>query len=116
MSDQPVLTSLHDLTERLQELHQRTRETPLFNPVFQLSLDISRKLEKGEMDIAALSGLVDELEGRSLEARAERLRNLLAPEDAEARLSSAVRADENFEAYRAFWARLARGAFDSGGQ
>lgn len=99
---EPTLASMSD---RLSELHTRTRETPLFNPVFQLSLDISRKLENGEMDIAALSGLVDELVGRSLEARAERLRTLLAPDDAEARLSSAVRADEDFEAYRAFWER-----------
>ena len=36
------------LEARLGELHQRTRETPLFNPVFQLSLDLSRALEGGD--------------------------------------------------------------------
>ena len=47
------------LRERLEALHERTRETPLFNPVFQLSLDISRRLEGGEIDlrqIAAMGG------------------------------------------------------------
>ena len=28
------------LTHRLRELHERTQETPLFNPVFQLAQDI----------------------------------------------------------------------------
>ena len=54
------LTTLAHLSERLQELHARTRETPLFNPVFQLGLDLSRSLEGGVMDLDALEQLVEE--------------------------------------------------------
>jgi hypothetical protein len=35
------------LRDRLRKLHERTAETPLFNPVFQLSHDLSRELENG---------------------------------------------------------------------
>ena len=59
MNDQPPLTNLSDLTQRLQELHQRTRETPLFNPVFQLAHDFSRALEGGEVSLDGVEELVD---------------------------------------------------------
>lgn len=39
------------LKARLQKLHERTAETPLFNPVFQLSHDLSRMLESGGLDL-----------------------------------------------------------------
>ena len=68
-----------DLRERLQELHKRTAETPLFNPVFQLSHDISRQLESGGTDLDALESLVAELECEGLKARATRLRRLVSP-------------------------------------
>ena len=32
------MSEIAALTQRLQHLHQRTAETPLFNPVFQLGL------------------------------------------------------------------------------
>ena len=73
------LTTLAHLSERLQELHARTRETPLFNPVFQLGLDLSRALEGGVMDLDALEVLVGEMECTGLKARAARLERLLAP-------------------------------------
>ncbi|MBX7501537.1 phosphoenolpyruvate carboxylase [Qipengyuania sp. YG27] len=103
MTETKIEPTLASLSERLRVLHRQTRETPLFNPVFQLSLDISRKLESGELDIAALAGLVDELEAQSLDARASRLRNLLRPDAAEERLSELAAAGEDFEAFRAFW-------------
>ena len=53
------LKTTADLSARLQELHARTRETPLFNPVFQLGLDLSRALEDGATDLDALEALVD---------------------------------------------------------
>ena len=55
MSAKANLTSLDGLTERLQALHRRTQETPLFNPVFQLSHELSRGLESGELTLKGLS-------------------------------------------------------------
>ena len=49
------MKSVADLRDRLQHLHARTAETPLFNPVFQLSLDLSRLIESGAL---SLSGLI----------------------------------------------------------
>ncbi len=43
------MSRVGELTDRLQALHQRTVETPLFNPVFQLAHDVSRQLEAGEL-------------------------------------------------------------------
>ena len=74
MAETKIEPTLASLSDRLRVLHSQTRETPLFNPVFQLSLDISRKLESGELGIDALAGLVDELEAQSLDARAVRAR------------------------------------------
>lgn len=67
------------LRDRLQELHQRTAETPLFNPVFQLSHDLSRQLESGAMGLGDVEALVAELECEALQSRAARLRRLIAP-------------------------------------
>jgi len=64
---QRSFASVADLIDRLGELHSRTRETPLFNPVFQLGLDIS------------LAALVAELGCLSLQSRAARLRGLVRP-------------------------------------
>ena len=103
MAETNIEPTLASLSERLRVLHRQTRETPLFNPVFQLSLDISRKLESGDLGIADLGGLVDELEAQSLDARANRLRNLLAPADAGERLASLASSGAAFDSYRAFW-------------
>src|SRR5688572_31599282 len=73
------MKTVADLTERLQALHRRTEETPLFNPVFQLSLDLSRLLERGDLTLADCEGLIAELECEALQSRAERLRRLVAP-------------------------------------
>lgn len=93
------------LTARLQELHGRTAETPLFNPVFQLSLDLSRLLEGGELSLDDCEALVGELECAALLRRAERLRRLVAPV-APATNDQAL-ADglerQDFAAFRARW-------------
>ena len=73
------MTSSATLRERLGILHQRTAETPLFNPVFQLSLELSRDLEAGRLSLADAAGLAAELGCESLLDRAHRLVNLLAP-------------------------------------
>ncbi|MBO6610238.1 MAG: hypothetical protein JJ944_11095, partial [Altererythrobacter sp.] len=59
------MKNVSDLLEHLSGLHARTRETPLFNPVFQLGLDLSRKLEAGDVDLDAIEALVAELECQS---------------------------------------------------
>ncbi len=105
MAETTIEPTLASLSDRLRVLHRQTRETPLFNPVFQLSLDISRKLESGELSIEQLAGLVDELEAQSLDARAARLRELLQPHTAEDRLSSLSNSSQDFDAYREFWER-----------
>lgn len=90
------------LEARLGELHQRTRETPLFNPVFQLSLDLSRALEGDELTLDDLSALVAELECDGLKARAGKLRSLLAPPPQPFPLAGE---GDEFEAFRARWER-----------
>ena len=105
MAETTIEPTLASLSDRLRLLHRQTRETPLFNPVFQLSLDISRKLENGELDIGQLAGLVDELEAQSLDARASRLKKLLRPDRAGERLSQLSAPKGDFEAFRAFWER-----------
>ncbi len=80
-----------DLLDRLQVLHARTAETPLFNPVFQLSLDLSREIEGGALDLSGVEAMVAELECEALKARAARLRGLIAP----------VAPDENLVRFRA---------------
>ncbi|QUL39427.1 phosphoenolpyruvate carboxylase [Erythrobacter sp. JK5] len=95
-----------DLLERLQQLHTRTQETPLFNPVFQLGLDLSRALEGGALDLDALEALVEELECASLQARATRLRRNLspvAPDANAATLGDALTRDHDLPAFRARW-------------
>ena len=56
------MSEIAALNQRLQHLHQRTVETPLFNPVFQLGLELSRRLEAGETTLDDLETLVAELE------------------------------------------------------
>lgn len=69
--------AVEQLIDRLRELAQRTAETPLYNPVFQLSHEISRRIEDGEIGLDDVSGWIDELYAESLDARAARLARLL---------------------------------------
>lgn len=96
------MKTLAALETRLRELHQRTRETPLFNPVFQLSLDLSRALEGGEVSLDDLAALVAELEADGLKARAGKLRDLLAPL---AQATPLAGPDDDFETFAARWQR-----------
>lgn len=93
------MKTLAALEARLGALHQRTRETPLFNPVFQLSLDLSRAIEAGETSLDDVAALVAELECDGLKARARKLRTLLAPSPAPAPAAEA----EDFAAFAARW-------------
>ncbi len=97
------MKSIADCEARLGALHERTRETPLFNPVFQLSLDLSRALEGGELSLDDLAGMVAELECNGLKARAGRLRTLVAPPASGA--APLVGEAEDFATFRARWER-----------
>ncbi len=93
-----------DLAARLDELHRRTAETPLFNPVFQLSLDVSRRLEGGAINLAEVDALVGALECEGLKARAEHLRRLVGPLDGASDTLMTQEA-QDFAAFRARWER-----------
>ena len=73
------MTAVADLVARLQELHARTAETPLFNPVFQLAHNLSRKLEAGELTLDDFDALIAELEVAALGARAARMTAMIGP-------------------------------------
>ena len=100
-----------DLRTRLQELHARTAETPLFNPVFQLGLELSRALESGRETLASLHGQVADLECEALQSRAARLHRLLAPVGLDANdaafraLVEASASSGDFAAFKTRWAR-----------
>nr|WP_137676452.1 phosphoenolpyruvate carboxylase [Parerythrobacter lutipelagi] len=101
------MTSFAKLSERLQELHQLTKQTPLFNPVFQLSLDLSRQLESGELTLDQVESLVRELECHSLTSRAYRLRRNLSPVGPEANDSevAALCDTGDFASFKDQWER-----------
>jgi phosphoenolpyruvate carboxylase len=102
------MTSLAALDARLQELHARTVETPLFNPVFQLGLELSRQLESGALALDDLANLVAELECEGLQARAARLARLAGPVDPagnDARIAELATAETDFAAFAARWAK-----------
>lgn len=73
------MKTLAKLIHRLEAHHERTQETPLFNPVFQLSLDLSRQLESGDLSLDDCSGMIAELEVEALQNRADRLDAMLSP-------------------------------------
>jgi phosphoenolpyruvate carboxylase len=81
------MKTVGDLLDRLQALHRRTAETPLFNPVFQLSLDLSRLIESGGLTLDDCEALIGEIGCEALGSRARRLRNLVAPLDPAANLA-----------------------------
>ena len=103
------MSRIAELDARLEALHQRTRETPLFNPVFQLGLELSRKIESGELQFADLEAMVAELECEGLTARAARLGRLVAPLDPAANLARidalAAQPDEDFAGFAARWSK-----------
>ena len=92
----------------MQELHLRTAETPLYNPVFQLSHELSRTLEDGEGDLSQIEALVAELECDALKSRAARLGRLLAPTPIDENLAAfgdLLREEDGFDQFRARWER-----------
>ncbi|MBU6267758.1 MAG: phosphoenolpyruvate carboxylase [Sphingomonadales bacterium] len=101
------MSELHELDARLQTLHERTIETPLFNPVFQLSLELSRRIESGALTLDGVEALVAELECDGLQTRAARLLRLVSPVDPHENLGrvKALAEASDFAAFAARWAR-----------
>lgn len=95
------------LGERLQALHRRTEETPLFNPVFQLAHELSRDLEAGRIGFDDFERAIAELEAEALTDRAARLARMVRPVDPDS--NAAALADcldePDFAAFRARWER-----------
>jgi phosphoenolpyruvate carboxylase len=75
------MKTIADLAERLRVLHGWTADTPLFNPVFQLSLEISRAIEADALTLEDIEAMVRSLEADGLRARADRLVKLVGPVD-----------------------------------
>ncbi|WP_336985767.1 phosphoenolpyruvate carboxylase [Altererythrobacter aquiaggeris] len=103
------MKTVANLTSRLQEMHLQTAETPIFNPVFQLSLELSRELEGGRLDLSDMANLVAELECDGLKSRATRLRRLVEPVEIQSNIDLSrgeLNSDtSDFAAFREKWAR-----------
>lgn len=96
---------------RLAQLHTRTAETPLFNPVFQLGLELSRQLESGKLSLENIGDVIAKLGREGLQARSRRLVRLLAPLDPDGNLASfralveLSAAEGDFAAFAARWSQ-----------
>ncbi|MDE8650174.1 phosphoenolpyruvate carboxylase [Novosphingobium album (ex Liu et al. 2023)] len=103
------MSGIADLDARLQELHRLTAQTPLYNPVFQLALELSRKIETDQMSLDDIEALVAEMECEGLRARAARLDRLLAPLAPEAndRRLDALAGEDDFTTFAVRWQRPA---------
>lgn len=105
--------TVKDLKDRLRELHQRTAETPLFNPVFQLGLELSRWLESGKMTLDDIDILIVEMECEGLRARAGQIHDSLetvAVAENEAsftQVAEAIARPADFPAFARRWRRPA---------
>ncbi len=94
------------LSERLQNLHVMSSENPLFNPVFQLGLELSRDLEAARLSLGDFGALVSELECDGLQSRARKLVALLSPLDLQQNhdaLTDLMSRDTDFDAFAARW-------------
>ena len=101
--------SVADLDARLHELHPQTAETPLFNPVFQLGLELSRLIEQGDMTLDQIESLIAEIECESLRARAARLDRIVGPialADNDRQLD-ALASEDDFTSFAVRWQRPA---------
>lgn len=101
-----TLKTVAELSSRLEVLNEWTVDTPLFNPVFQLSLEISRAIESGGLRLDEIGDMVDQLEVEGLEARATRLTRLVGPIDARRNLERLVASlDDDPEIVMARWSQ-----------
>ena len=73
-----------ELTEELRSHSRATTEDPFSNPVLLLALDLSRRLEHGQLSYGALEQLVQYLSAEGFVNRAERFGRYLGETDPEA--------------------------------
>ncbi|MFC4254482.1 phosphoenolpyruvate carboxylase [Altererythrobacter xixiisoli] len=101
------MKTVADLLGRLQALHADTAQTPIFNPVFQLSLELSRLLERGDLTLDDCEAMIAQLEGEALQHRADRLRSMTAPVAPAANDAALAELFEeaDFAAFRMRWER-----------
>lgn len=107
------LGTVDQLEARLRELHKLTAQTPLYNPVFQLGLELSRALENGAMTLDHIEALVAEMECEGLRARAARLEGMLGtldPAANDAALAKVAASEDGEDAFATFAARWQRPA------
>ena len=72
------------LTDELRTLSRATTEDPFSNPVLRLALDLSRRLEQGQLSYGALEQLVQYLSAEGFLDRAGRFGRYLGETDPEA--------------------------------
>ncbi len=77
-----------DLLTRLKQLHEFTAQTPLFNPVFQLGLELSREIEASKINLDTIETIISRFECDALQTRARKLHSLLAPVDIKSNLDA----------------------------
>ncbi|WP_156500415.1 phosphoenolpyruvate carboxylase [Croceicoccus bisphenolivorans] len=75
----------------------------MFNPVFQLGLEFSRKLETGDIDLAGIDGLVSALECEGLLARAQKLDRMVSPMEPDANLDVFRQDADDFDSFADKW-------------
>ena len=76
-----VLSLYASLKENLRHFRLLTRENPFANPILLLAVNLSRRLERGELSFSALEQLTQFLDGLSFVARAERLNHYVGEVD-----------------------------------
>jgi len=70
-----------DLVKVLGTLRQIASDDPLVNPIRRLALDLSRRIEAGDLPLAVIEGLIQELTRDAFLARAKRLKAYLGETD-----------------------------------
>jgi phosphoenolpyruvate carboxylase len=102
------------LSAILNRVRAQAAADPFSNPILLFALELSMRIDRGEIDLAGLEDLVQQLTGQAFADRAERLKNYLgetsikANEDAITALLEKKASGCSFEEFRA---TMARGMF-----
>lgn len=69
----PAAALSRDLLAEMEEARRRASADPFGNPVLSVALGITRRLDRGDLDFAALAGLIRRLRDAAFDGRAARL-------------------------------------------
>jgi phosphoenolpyruvate carboxylase len=84
LTERPPAQALsHDLLSQTEGLRERHAQDPFGNPVLTMSLEISRRIDRGELDEAAIEGLIRHLRDIAFAGRARRLAAYVGGTDTE---------------------------------